>query len=598
MKVYKLLSLLFALLISQSSFANTIYVEYDPSCMDRYEYKYANSSSGFNHIVYHIRLNDQQKVVLEVGIENRVNQRARPSDVKSCSDLSMNERFVKQVNKGDIQLYLVRRNGNEYNVSPVGLASYAQITPTMIGYSSLDHIFAYNYNQAANGKNIATSSSAAKVYYNGTVSYSCPKKYQFTKIRNRAGKNYTEMSLIPEIGVVEEKVGFNQTDAENNKMELVSVNNIPLQQYLDGFCQGKELNYKPQGVFYSSRGNVTAPSSNTMADLESGRGRLGTLGTPSTPTTTTPTTTTYPTTTTTTTTPVTETRKCNVYKDLDRGVYIDWSTGQPANTTCGGNTFRNGVMLGASTTVVTAPTTTTTIRPVETRPAVDPRPYTPPPVTSVVTSNCPEVSGNGYHVVQKNETLYSIARLYGVSHKQIARINNIRNMNKISPCTKLKIREYQPVAVDNTPDPEDWKRSNGTHVVSKGETIYRLAKKYGYSPARFKAMNNLGPNDPIYVGQILKTNDCNCPAPGSTSVAGATYAPANIPVPAEYNVTGNRIETRGENTTSKRKVHIVKENETLYNIAKMYGISESRLRSLNKIEENEIIYPFQRLYVN
>ena len=270
MKALKLLSLLFALLISQSAFSNTIYLEYDVSCMDRYEYRYVNSAAGFNHIVYHVRLNDQQKVIFEVGIENRVNQRARPADVKSCRDLSMNERFVRQVNKGEIQLYFVKRVGNEYNVSPVGLASYAQITPSLIGYSSVDHVFAYNFNQAANGKNIATSGSDAKVYYNGTVSYDCPKKYQFTKIRSRAGRNYTEMTLIPEIGVIEEKTGFNQTDAENNKMELVSINGITLAQYLNGFCQGKGINYKPQGIFYSTRGTSTSGNT-TIADLESGK---------------------------------------------------------------------------------------------------------------------------------------------------------------------------------------------------------------------------------------------------------------------------------------------------------------------------------------
>ncbi len=589
MKAFKLLSLLFALLITQSAFSNTIYLEYDPACMDRYEYRYANSANGFSHIVYHIRLNDQQKVVLEVGIENRVNQRARPSDVKSCRDLAMNERFVRQVNKGDIQLYFVRRNGNEYNVSPVGLASYAQITPSLIGYSSIDHVFAYNFKQAANGKNIATKNSEAKVYYNGTVSYSCPKQYQFTKIRNRAGKNYTEMTLVPEIGVVEEKTGFNQTDAENNKLELISINNIPLQQYLDGFCQGKELNYKSQGVFYSTRGASANRNGSSIVDLESGNsntntGTTNTNTVPNRPTNT-------GTTTTTTTVPTTTKPTCNIYKDIDRGLYIDWSTGQPANGSCGGNTFRNGNMINNSTPIVTTTTPVTTV-PSTPRPPVVISPSTP-----VLVSNCPELSSPGFHVVQRCETMYSIARLYGVSVSDLISMNNISNPNRISPCTKLRVRSAAASSVvDNTPSTQDWKFTDGTHIVSRGETIYQLAKKYGYSVDRFRSMNGLSTSDPIYIGQRLKTSDCVCPAPGT--VASANRVPEALPVPADFNATGARINTKGDGTLSKRKVHIVKESETVYTIAKSYGISPVRLRSLNKMEENEVIYPFQRLYIN
>ena len=586
MKAFKLLSLLFALLISQSAISSTIYLEYDAACMDRYEYRYSNAAAGFSHVVYHVRLNDQQKVIFEVGIENRVNQRARPSDVKSCKDLAMNERFARQVNKGEIQLYFVRRNGNEYNVSPVGLASYAQITPSLIGYSSLDHVFAYNFNQAANGKNIATSGSQAKVYYNGTVSYDCPKKYQFTKIRNRAGKNYAELVLIPEIGMVEEKTGFNQTDAENNKMELVSINHIPLDKYLEGFCQGKELNYRPQGVFYSTRAASTSTSTSggTVTRLESGKPITTTKPTPSTTGTS----------TTTAAGTISTAPKCNVYKDIDRGLYIDWSTGQPANTTCGGNTFRSGMLVGypvVNTTPTPAPPSTTTY---PTPPAYP----TPAPVPPTAYSRCKEYPSPGYHIVQKSETLYGIARLYGVSYKDIIKMNSIKNPNKITPCSKLKIRHVSaapPIA--ETADPEDWKGSGATHVVSRGETIYQLAKKYGYSVGRFRSMNNLSISDPIYVGQVLKTNDCNCPAP---VMASRAPSPASIPVPSEYGTTGGRINTQGTATTtgSKRKVHIVKENETVFTISKTYGISVSRLRTLNKLEENEIIYPFQRLYIN
>ncbi|MEO0779623.1 MAG: LysM peptidoglycan-binding domain-containing protein [Bacteroidota bacterium] len=603
MKAFQLLSLLFALLFLQTSFANTVYLEYDPGCMDRYEYRYTNSAAGFSHIVYHIRLNDQQKVILEVGIENRVNQRARPAGVKSCRDLAMNERFVRQLNKGDIQLYFVRRNGNEYNVSPVGLASYAQISTDQVGYSSIDHVFAYNFRQAANNKNIATSSSEAKVYYNGIIAYSCPKQYQFTKIRNRAGKNYTQMLLIPEIGVVEEKTGFNETDAENNRMELVSINKIPLDRYLEGFCEGKDLNYKSQGVFYSTRGTSGRLPNNSVTDLETGNNgssgnngnggnNNGSSNSTNSGTANTGNNTGGSTGTNTGSSgPVGPQGTCGIYKDLDRNLYIDWETGQPATTVCGGNTYRDGLLI-ANSTISTDPAT----NPNSPAPPTNVPPVPAPPSAPVIASNCAEVSSAGFHVVQRNETLYGISRLYGVSVSELTRMNNLTNPNRINPCTKLRVGNATPLVGDNTATP-NWNNGNAVHVVSRGETIYQLARRYGYTVGRFRGINNLGPNDPIYIGQRLRTSDCNCPAPMASNSPPPSTA---LPVPAEYNATQGRLNTSKGNTgtAAKRKVHIVKENETVFTISKSYGITVDRLRSLNNMEANEIIYPFQRLYIN
>ena len=268
--------------------------------------------------------------------------------------------------------------------------------------------------------------------------------------------------------------------------------------------------------------------------------------------------------------------------------------GQPANGECGGNSYRNGVMLGSTTVVTTPnqPTTTTTTGP--TTPVVTTTPSIP-----VNISNCAELSSPGYHVVQKNETLYGISRLYGVSVNEIVRMNGIPNPNRLSPCTKLRIGNAASTTVVNTgSSSEDWRTTTGVHVVSRGETIYQLAKRYGYTTSRFRAMNGLGVNDPIYIGQSLRTTDCNCPSPANTTVATTQGATTALPVPAEYSATGGRLDTRGESSGVKRKVHIVKDNETVYTIARSYGISVARLRSLNKMEENEVIYPFQRLYIN
>lgn len=586
MKTSQFFALLMAVFFCQMTFANTIYLEYDAACMDRYEYRYQGVQSSLGHIVYHVRLNDREKVILEVGVESKMDYESRPSNVKKCRDISLNERVVREINRGDLQVFIVKRNAKGYNVSPVGIASYAQISPKGIGFSAIDNIFAYEYTQPANGANLAKRDSDSKVFFNGKLSHTCPKKYLFTKTKQKAGKNYAELTIIPEIGVVQEKTGFNQTDAENNVMELVSVNGIPFENYLSDYCRSQ--NSTSSSRFFSNRsGSIdTRPGSGTrpgsITGLEGGRpNTTSTTTLPGTTVTTVPG-------NGTTTSGSTSSFNCPVYKDIDRGIYIDQTTGQAANLSCGGNEYRNGYMVTANGTVTTTRPPNTTTNPVV---VVDTRPSTPVNVNPGPSTNftyCKELSSSGVHVVQPNETLYGISRRYGISVNDLRSYNNLRNTDLIKPCTKLRTGR----SVSNPPANEILVAKDGEnymHVVRPGETIYQLATSYGFTVDKFKAINGLNSNI-ISVGQKLRITDCNCPAPGESSARAVSSN-----VPTAFESTEGRLIV---NNNEKRQVHIVKDNETIYSIAKEYQISVARLRQLNNLEVNEVIIPYQRLYMN
>ncbi len=633
MKFSKLILALVAMFVFTNSQAGTIYLEFDKSCMDRYEYRYNDFNSGFGHIVYHVRLNDKEKVILEVGIESRVNRDVKPSETKVCSQVDLNERMVRNLNKGEDKIFMVLRTQNGYNVSKVGLGSYAQIAKDYYGISSYDNMFVYKYKEPANNKNIASKGSEAKVYFNGVVSYDCPKKYQFTKTLDRAGRNYTEMTVIPEIGVIEEKTGFNQVDAENNKLMLVSINGVPFDQYSGTFCSNRGTNYAPLGSFYNnvSGGTFTSSgnASGTLHDIESGRhssdpvfpkdnrttypgnsngdtftdkgpvfnGNTGTVVTETGRTTV-------------VNQPATE--NCRVYKNVDKGLYYDWYTGQLASGTCYGNTYVNGVWNNGQTTVVTQPTNTTVVTRTETvdRPVIIHSPTTRPTPTPVVNSSaCNKYSKDGFHVVQKTETLYGIARLYGVSVGQLQAWNGLGRRSLIQPCSELKITNDVLVSKGGVPSAvaiNDNAGGGSYHKVNRGETIYKLANRYGLTPQKLREINALSSNDIIYVGQQLRVSTCNCPA---TGIAYADRDPATLPVPAEYDTRAaaprtlvvNELTEKGSvnyYSGGKRRIHVVSENETIYSIAKKFGITVEQIRFLNDLEENEVIIPFQRLYLN
>lgn len=600
------------------------YLGYDANCMDRYEYHYTSNPTGNAHVAYHIVMNDREKVILEVGIESRINQ-ARPANVKSCADFSINERMVRKINNGEVQLFIVKKSGSGYNVSEVGLSAYSQISPASISFSAMDGRFSYNYSQPANGTNLATASSNSSIFFEGLVSHDCPKKYQFNKRLAGGGENFVASTIIPEIGMVEEKRGFNATDAENKVMKLTSINGMPIDSYLNTFCRNVDMDFYSGKFYHRSNADYTTTDDNTMVN-----NGTTTTNYPTTTTTTTGNTTTYnPGTTYTTSQPSYTASNCQVYKDLDRGLYVMFGTGEIANLTCGGNTYRNGQLVGSpvSSNVTSRPyvgnTVVTTTPPRPTTTVTTTPTYIPPTPAPRNNTACSETSTYGSHVVQRNETLYSISKQYGVTVNQL-RLWNGLSSNRIYPCSKLRtvnpkqpannsvvMREKGPVTKNFIYDNE-----TGMHTVSKNETLYQIATRYGYTVDRLRSLNGLGNGDRIYIGQKLRIMACNCPDGQATKGVSTTNDIAYVPatenrvvaynnVPREYNnLTEDRLVAKGSEANvaytngAKRRFHVVKEDDTIFYISKKYGITVEQLRRLNELDKDEVIVPFQRIYLD
>ncbi|MFQ6102101.1 MAG: PA14 domain-containing protein [Anaerolineae bacterium] len=143
------------------------------------------------------------------------------------------------------------------------------------------------------------------------------------------------------------------------------------------------------------------------------------------------------------------------------------------------------------------------------------------------------------HIVQRGETLYSIARRYGVSMRSIARANGIVNPNRIYVGQRLVIPTVRPVGV--------------IHVVRRGETLLGIALRYGvnaWSIARANGITNL---NHIYVGQRLTIpGAAPPPSPPTPTRRPSTSLPGTYPGPwaGEYfdnvTLTGAAYTTRDD----------------------------------------------------
>ncbi|MEL6945672.1 MAG: LysM peptidoglycan-binding domain-containing protein, partial [Bacteroidota bacterium] len=140
------------------------------------------------------------------------------------------------------------------------------------------------------------------------------------------------------------------------------------------------------------------------------------------------------------------------------------------------------------------------------------------------------------HTVAKGETLFRIAKKYGITVKQLKDWNSLSS-NTIFPGAQLYVATPSAVrgegdfasrgdktstttvvdnqsreSVTNTTSTTDFDTNAEHHILKRGETIAGVARLYGFTEEKFRQMNGLFPNETLPIGYRLKTSDCNCPA--------------------------------------------------------------------------------------
>lgn len=86
------------------------------------------------------------------------------------------------------------------------------------------------------------------------------------------------------------------------------------------------------------------------------------------------------------------------------------------------------------------------------------------------------------HTVRPKDTLYSIAKKYGMNVDLLMRVNRVRNPYNLRVGTRLCIPgmivsndvDTRPAGNDDTPAPSCKKM----HTVKQGDTLYMIAKMY------------------------------------------------------------------------------------------------------------------------
>jgi len=207
------------------------------------------------------------------------------------------------------------------------------------------------------------------------------------------------------------------------------------------------------------------------------------------------------------------------------------------------------------------------------------------------------VADSDYYIVSKGDTLWSIARKFGVS------VNDLKNANNLSS-NSLSIG--QSLFIPGQEKEEESTTSGITHKVVSGDTLYSIARKYNTTVNKIKTLNNLTDNT-LSVGQILKiTEGSTVPEDNNNQVLYTVKSGDNLyAIAGKYNVTVDALKKANNltsnllsigqtlvipvtSTQSSNNTYTVVSGDTLYGIARKFNVIVDNLKSTNNLISNTL----------
>jgi len=190
-----------------------------------------------------------------------------------------------------------------------------------------------------------------------------------------------------------------------------------------------------------------------------------------------------------------------------------------------------------------------------------------------------------YHTTRKGETLWSVSQQYGIKVKQLAQKNRMFTIDVPEEGRVLWLRKKRPASV-----PIEIKSDAGRNGLI-ADTNGGLQKRPAVSVVPEAVENEIAeedlPNeDTQYGGEVGR--DENQYANEQT----ALEEPEKSADEEMSEITQNEVKK-----TEPLEVHIVQKGETLYSIARKYGVTFDELKKWNGIGQNNLLSIGQELHL-
>ena len=609
-----------------SVFGQNLYIQYDANCMDKMEYKFVEQKSGVSYSAYRLNKSNNEKIFFETGVEGVNVRPSVPGKLTRCSDVRLDKNDVVDINRGKKRVYICKKLDSGWAILPVGTASYMNFADNFLTYQGSDYDMQADFKQSLSGNDLAQigESSKSNIYYAGQMPACNQEAYRFKKVPRETCKDDAELAILPSVGLLQDFASSGQ------KFELVSINGMPVCDYLTKGNAPVRIAPEPQPEATPEDYSVVVRPA-----IEPPMVIVTEKSVPETPKV-----------------------ECNIIANEGEHVVSQGENlyviarryGLTVNNLRAWNDMTTDAIYPCSVVKVIAP-------PAPEQPSMAiarvndvPMSYNTVVKPKPKKIECNVDANEGEHVVQQGESLYAVARQYSLKVDNLRAWNRLMS-DRIQPCSKLivvapkvevkgipapkivkaktivapkvvAVKKPQPkkavvVAVKKTEPVMYVKKGSGFYVVKKGETVAGIAKRYNMDESGFRQCNNLSATEKVNIGQIL-TTQCACnlddakPTPVKIEATAVVMPRPKVrtmaleqDVPESYNTIVRpkavKVKDKTEGVTPKglenrtRKYHVVLADETILSIAKKYNTTVEKLRSLNRLEEKELIIPNQLL---
>lgn len=203
-----------------------------------------------------------------------------------------------------------------------------------------------------------------------------------------------------------------------------------------------------------------------------------------------------------------------------------------------------------------------------------------------------------YRVVG-GDTVSGIAARFGLSTASVLALNGLGWKSLIFPGQILRLTTTASPTPPPTPVPTPSTPQQGaaaTYTITKGDTISRIAARFGVSTQSVLTANSLGWSTIIYPGQkivILGVATAAPPAPAPPApTPPAPTPPAPTPPPVVELEPVVSVTPTPASTT-----YLIKSGDTITGIAARFGVSIQSILSANGLSYSSLIYAGRTLTI-
>jgi len=174
------------------------------------------------------------------------------------------------------------------------------------------------------------------------------------------------------------------------------------------------------------------------------------------------------------------------------------------------------------------------------------------------------------HRVQPGDTVSALAHRYGSSTSAIVQANGLNDR------ALIVIGQTLTIPTSSGSSTSKQVAAGGTHTVAAGDTVWDLARRYGTTVSAIIKANDLGSGAVIRIGQKLTIDGASGGTDAGSSSAGATTVAS---------------------TTTSATSHTVKSGDTVWDLARRYGVSVSSITKANGLGSAAVIRVGQSLSI-